>query len=216
MYRIIVYLLLFVLLQVARESDLGGNDITYRVRTHLGHLLQAGDSVQGYDLTRATLDDGVVDTLIFQCPDVILIKKVYPEQTKKASKKHKRRTRRGKAKQEKPVVLEDENEADLDLIMGDSTGNDTGGATDSLVPTIGVMQNENTFQSKKILTASVFGWTGGDDEEYQAFNRRLDFEDQEDENHVLVKEVSKVEGEEIDADFDETSLLGTGCVENTE
>lgn len=41
--------------EVARESDLGTNDTTYRVMTHLGHILSAGDIVLGFDLSHSTL-----------------------------------------------------------------------------------------------------------------------------------------------------------------
>ena len=34
-------------LQVARQADLGTNDETYFVRTHLGNLLHAGDTAVG-------------------------------------------------------------------------------------------------------------------------------------------------------------------------
>jgi hypothetical protein len=51
--------------EIARESDLGGNDVTYRVLTHLGHILQAGDSVLGYDLSRAVIDDELIGIYIY-------------------------------------------------------------------------------------------------------------------------------------------------------
>ena len=164
--------------------------------THLGHLLQAGDSVQGYDLSRATLDDSIVDTLTFQCPDIVLVKKVYPEKVKKASKKHKRRTRRGKAKQETPVVLEDENEPDIDNIIEGSCKDDINGSVSDVVPMSGI-------QNKNILAASAFGWTGGDDEEYQAFHRRLASEEQDDQESEVYREIDEEErDEEIDGDLD--------------
>lgn len=72
---------------VARESDMGQNDTTYSCVTHLGHLIQPGDIVLGYDLesTASTLSTssslGVVDledvvhsNVIL--PDVVLVKKV--------------------------------------------------------------------------------------------------------------------------------------------
>lgn len=73
--------------QVARESDFGNNDLTYNCVTHLGHLIQPGDVVLGYDLesTSATLSTssshGVVDLEDVLrsnavLPDVVLVKKV--------------------------------------------------------------------------------------------------------------------------------------------
>ena len=151
----------------------------------------------GYDLSRATIDDVAIDTLNFEYPDVVLVRKVYPDKLKKASKKHKRRTRRGKAKQEKPVVLEDENEADITV------------ETDTLVTVNGsegdlAMNGEiqpRIVQSKKMISASVFGWTGGDDEEYQAFHRRLAQEEEDDEEEMesRIEEGGDIDGEVEDA-----------------
>ena len=77
--------------EVARESDFGVNDTTYHCVTHLGHLLQTGDIVLGYDLasTAATISTnssaGVVDledvvNNNFVMPDVVLVKKIPSKQ----------------------------------------------------------------------------------------------------------------------------------------
>jgi nonsense-mediated mRNA decay protein 3 len=49
------------------------------VRTHLGHLLNAGDLALGYDLYGANLNDEDMDTAMTQhnLPEVILVKKSY-------------------------------------------------------------------------------------------------------------------------------------------
>jgi nonsense-mediated mRNA decay protein 3 len=39
--------------EVVRNSDFGVNDITHHTRTHLGHIVRAGDVVRGYDLLTA-------------------------------------------------------------------------------------------------------------------------------------------------------------------
>lgn len=44
-------------MQLAKASDLGSNDRTHLAKTHLGHLLHAGDAVLAYDLTTAQLTD---------------------------------------------------------------------------------------------------------------------------------------------------------------
>jgi len=66
--------------EVARESDFGANDDTFRCVTHLGHLLQPGDVVLGYDLSADTGrgDDFFEDRLKsgYVVPDVVLVKKV--------------------------------------------------------------------------------------------------------------------------------------------
>jgi nonsense-mediated mRNA decay protein 3 len=65
--------------EVARSSDLGKNDIRYRVVTHLGHLVKAGDVVLGYDLAGASLNSDEADEYAAKhgLPDVILVRKIY-------------------------------------------------------------------------------------------------------------------------------------------
>ena len=66
--------------EVARESDFGINDLTYRCVTHFGNVLQVGDYCLGYDLASCTYHDDIgtnKDPLVvnFVLPDVILVKK---------------------------------------------------------------------------------------------------------------------------------------------
>lgn len=74
---------------IAREADMGVNDDTYHVRTHLGHILQVGDIVLGYDLLSSTKIQGMLhdqhDNTVgccvkahYQCPDIVLVKKWTP------------------------------------------------------------------------------------------------------------------------------------------
>lgn len=73
---------------VARASDLGVNDTTYFVRTHLGNILQPGDSVMGYMLTGTNFNNTDLDAIelahAYQSaiPDVVLVKKHYPNRRK--------------------------------------------------------------------------------------------------------------------------------------
>jgi nonsense-mediated mRNA decay protein 3 len=66
---------------IAREEDLGVNDDQYICRTHLGHLMRAGDVVMGYDLTRATWaqEQGAEKLCRGAIPDIILVRKNYTE-----------------------------------------------------------------------------------------------------------------------------------------
>lgn len=41
--------------EIVKTSDFGVNDTTYRVMTHLGHLLSPGDSVMGYDIVNSNI-----------------------------------------------------------------------------------------------------------------------------------------------------------------
>lgn len=70
--------------QVMRASDLGVNDKTYYARTHMGNMLHAGDSVMGYMITGTNFNNEEFDaienssTYSSTIPDVILVKKHYP------------------------------------------------------------------------------------------------------------------------------------------
>lgn len=69
-------------------ATFGEADAVYHTRTHLGAVLQPGDTVLGYHLSRTNLNSDVWDSIPDERkPDVMLVKKSYPD-TKK------RRTRR--------------------------------------------------------------------------------------------------------------------------
>lgn len=78
--------------QVVRLADFGVNDITFTVMTHLGHYLNSGDHVLGYDLTTANLGDQAVKQLKRGIPDVVLVRKTFP------SRKNRQRKRRWELK----------------------------------------------------------------------------------------------------------------------
>lgn len=73
---------------VARASDLGHNNQTYYTRTHLGNVLNPGDSVMGYLLSGANYNSPQFDALeasshySSQLPDVLLVKKFYARKKK--------------------------------------------------------------------------------------------------------------------------------------
>ncbi|KAJ4300597.1 ribosome-binding protein [Collariella sp. IMI 366227] len=73
---------------VARACDLGVNDNTYFARTHLGNLLHAGDSVMGYMLNGANYNSEAFEAIENSraygstIPDVMLVKKHYPNRRK--------------------------------------------------------------------------------------------------------------------------------------
>jgi len=66
--------------EVARDDDFGVNDRRFQVLSHLGFVLKPGDSVLGYDLTTANLNDNDVEELRSgkSMPEVILVRKHYP------------------------------------------------------------------------------------------------------------------------------------------
>lgn len=68
--------------EVAREADFGINDETFRCVTHLGHLLDVGDVVLGYDIQSTVLTSEVEWSMenefnsSFVLPDIVLVRKV--------------------------------------------------------------------------------------------------------------------------------------------
>jgi len=77
---------------VVKSSQLGmSDDDGTHCRTHLGHLLQPGDTVLGFDLKNSNVNDANLEKMkADRIPDVILVKKVYAE---KSVRNRKRRWR---------------------------------------------------------------------------------------------------------------------------
>ncbi|KAN0061451.1 ribosome-binding protein [Thecaphora frezii] len=63
----------------------GEADAVYHTRTHLGSVLQPGDTVMGYHLRVANFNSDTWDSIPSERkPDVILVKKSYPERKKRS------------------------------------------------------------------------------------------------------------------------------------
>jgi len=66
------------------ELDQGTASTVYHTRTHLGRHLQPGDTVKGYFLRRANINNADFEALDqSRLPDIILVKKSYPIRRKK-------------------------------------------------------------------------------------------------------------------------------------
>ncbi|KAG8948749.1 hypothetical protein FRC04_009360 [Tulasnella sp. 424] len=66
------------------DTDEGGNDAIYHTRTHLGRFLQPGDTVKGYFLRNANINNADYEKLDHsRLPDVVLVKKTYPVRRKR-------------------------------------------------------------------------------------------------------------------------------------
>lgn len=73
---------------VVKASELGFNDRQYHCRSHLGHLLNYGDTVLGFDLSTANINNDDFEKIKPEKrPDVILVKKLYGDR----SRRHKKR-----------------------------------------------------------------------------------------------------------------------------
>lgn len=64
---------------VAKEDDLGVNDVQYEERSHIGYLFKAGDVCLGYDMTETQLVDDEAEEARTggKIPDVVIVRKLY-------------------------------------------------------------------------------------------------------------------------------------------
>lgn len=70
---------------VARTADLGTNDTTYYVRSHLGRILHPGDNAMGYFLVNTNYNHTLWEELDKdRVPEVVLVKKSYPASEKRS------------------------------------------------------------------------------------------------------------------------------------
>lgn len=108
---------------VARASDLGVNDTTYFVRTHLGAVLHAGDSVMGYHLTGTNFNNPQFEALeenstyASQIPDLVLVKKHYPRKKKSGKNRNWRLKRMNKDEGEMLPRKQDQERMERDFEM---------------------------------------------------------------------------------------------------
>lgn len=73
---------------VVRAAELGTSGQQYYCRSHLGHLLQPGDSVMGLDLRTANVNNTDLEKMKTEkVPDVVLVKKVYCETSRRIQKR---------------------------------------------------------------------------------------------------------------------------------
>jgi nonsense-mediated mRNA decay protein 3 len=67
------------------EDGMGGGDGIFHTRTHLGAILQPGDTVLGFHVSRANYNSDAFEALDpTRTPDVVLVKKTYPNRRKKS------------------------------------------------------------------------------------------------------------------------------------
>jgi len=96
-----------------RNNDMMGSDAQFHCRTHLGHLLQSGDTVLGYDFTTTNLNDANLEKMKQdQIPDVVIVKKSFGDKKKRS------RNRAWKLKQLTEDVAAKE-DADYDEFLED-------------------------------------------------------------------------------------------------
>jgi len=80
-----------VQVELRRVSDIGKNENSYLVHTHLGEVLNYNDSVLCYDLENSNFSEEVIERLYKMkkdAPDVVVVKKHYPRVRKKNRKRY--------------------------------------------------------------------------------------------------------------------------------
>lgn len=118
---------------VVKSSELGLNDATIHTKTHLGHLLRPGDTVLGFDLRDANVNNDDFDKLKAEnIPDVVLVKKHFGD------KDRRRRMRKWKLKH-----LVDGGDGDTDM------ENDYNEFLEDLEEDPDMRQNVNIFKDSK-------------------------------------------------------------------
>lgn len=79
-----------VQVELKRVSDIGKNEDSYLVHTHLGETLNHNDSVMCYDLVNANFTEGIAEGF-GKCkkdyPDVVVVKKHFPRMRRKHRKR---------------------------------------------------------------------------------------------------------------------------------
>lgn len=150
-----------------KESDLGSNDTSYRVLTHLGNYLQAGDTVLGYDIRHSVGIDESVEKLRFECPDIILVRKTYPEKNTNKRKSKAKKGRGKKSSSNAAAAVETIDDGHLSVEGTEPTDIDT--------------EEPDNMVDKETDGAEVetsLSWVDHSDEEYRLYLQQLHDEEE--------------------------------------
>ncbi|CAG8570878.1 431_t:CDS:2 [Acaulospora morrowiae] len=144
---------------VARSSDFGKNDTTFFARSHLGCILNPGDTALGYDLSSSNFNDFSFDSLDRSTiPDVVLIKKSYPQRRKKNKQRNWKLKSLEKEQEEMASKKQDSEKMDLEYEM----------FLQDLEEDPELRQNVNLYKSTSTVAMDVDGTVGesseGDDD----------------------------------------------------
>ncbi|KAI9356908.1 NMD3 family-domain-containing protein [Pilaira anomala] len=146
---------------VARMSDFGRNDEQFIARSHLGAILNPGDTVMGYDLARANFNNEDFDHLkSANLPDVVLVRKAFPARRKKTRQRNWKIQQLGKEvdemlprKQEQAKI-----ENDMELFMRDIEEDP------EFRSTINIFKSDTTNAPAPVDTDEMTDNDGSDDE----------------------------------------------------
>lgn len=94
---------------VARQSDFGVNETTFACLTHMGNILNYGDTVLGYDVGNWNPSMDIKNKSAI--PDVVLVRKTYPGRKKRAKKRRWKLRTLPKEREQPAKKAEEEREA---------------------------------------------------------------------------------------------------------
>lgn len=175
---------------VARMSDFGRNDTAFIARSHLGALLNPGDTVLGYDLSRSNFNDDNFNALNQNAlTDAILVRKSYPNRRKKSKPRNWKLQQLGKEEEEMLPRKQDQAriENDLEMFMRDLEEDP------EMRSTINIFKNAVMQQNKDI-----------------SMEEDSEFEEEEDFPEISLEEMldeMKLQDGEPDEQFDEDMMM---------
>ncbi|KAI8914492.1 NMD3 family-domain-containing protein, partial [Gorgonomyces haynaldii] len=102
--------------EICRAEDFS---TTYQVRTHLGYILNPGDHCKGYMIGNANFNNDFLDVFAKnkQLPDVVIVKKSYPNARKKIKSRRWKLKSMAKVEGEEIVRKQDKTRQEQDLEM---------------------------------------------------------------------------------------------------
>ena len=190
--------------EVARSSDFGVNDTTFFVKTHLGNILQAGDTALGYDLTNLQIVDPEMEKYSGKhqgvVPDVFLVKKSYAESRR-------RRRERGVARNwrlQRMQVEEDEETQQRSRGSADRMAQDEELFYQELEEDEETRAQVQIFKDENAINANVTAAAGDDDDDDDDDAPEVPIEELLDELTLLQRQVDDEDDENDLDDLDDS------------
>lgn len=126
--------------QICKEEDLGQDDKIICIKTHLGNIVQPGDSAYGYDIKNGNFNDPNVGQYS-DLPEVILVKKFYDKKKKTRNWKLRQLKKKSQEKETKNDIQK--KEEDFEAFLEDIEENP------ELKSKFDLFKNKNTKKVKK-------------------------------------------------------------------
>lgn len=217
---------------VVRERDFGVNDVQFTCITHLGGLLQTGDTVLGYDLTNTNFNIDEEDESSMSkmsIPDVILVRKCYERKGERSWRLKKLETEKGEEREGK--YSKDDYDADMEDFMQQVEADREFRQQMNIYRRTDHKGNKVSFAAKKASAADM-DTEDAEERDYDAEEIRLeelleemDLNDEDDEVHEDEKQqknarhmeefriLSQEEAAAVTAVFDLATSAPTGAEE---